>query len=57
MFYAFVLACAVDFHTKHRKYKTRKFDIEGFLPVASLNGVVGFPSLFIKSLIGSTRKI
>ena len=28
-----------------------------FLPVASLNGVVGSPSLFIRSLIGSTRKI
>ena len=34
-----------------------KYYTEGFLPVESLNGMVGFPSLFIKSLIGSTGKI
>ena len=33
-----------------------KCDTEGFVPVASLNGVVGSPSLFIRSLIGRTGK-
>ena len=47
MFKAFVPTCAVGFRTTHGKNKTRKFDIEGFVPVASLNGVVGLPSSFI----------
>ena len=37
--------------------KTRKYDIEGFIPVESLNGVVGLPYSFINYLIGSTSKI
>ena len=36
---------------------TRKYDTEGFVPVASLYGVVGSPSLFIRSLICRTGKI
>ena len=38
------------------KNKTRKCDTEGFVPVASLCGVVGSPSSFIISLIGRTGK-
>ena len=39
------------------KNNTRKGYTEGFVPVASLCGVVGSPSSFIISLIGRTRKI
>ena len=35
----------------------RKYDTEGFVPVASLCGVVGSPSTFIKYLISRTGKI
>ena len=56
MFNAFDPTCEVAFHKTHGKNKTRKCDIESFLPVTSLNGMVGSPSLFIKSLIGSTGK-
>ena len=57
MFKAFVLTCAVDFHTTNGQNKIRLYDIEGLVPVTSLNGVVRLPSLFIKYLIGSTGKI
>ena len=57
MFNAFVSTCAVAFRTTHGQNKTRKCDTEGFVPVASLYGVVGSPSSFIRSLIGRTRKI
>ena len=36
---------------------THKYGIEGLVPVASLNGVVGSPSLFIRYLICWTGKI
>ena len=48
---------AVDFRTTHGKNKKRKCDIAGFVPVASLCGVVGSPFVFIRSLIGRTGKI
>ena len=48
--------CAVAFLRTHRQNNTRKCDTEGFVPVASLNGVVGLSSLFIISLIGRTGK-
>ena len=35
----------------------KKCDTEGFVPIVSLNGVVSFPYLFIRFLIGSTGKI
>ena len=57
MFNAFVKTCAVAFRTKHGQNKTRKCDTEGFIPVKSLNSVVGSPYSFIKPLIDSTRKI
>ena len=38
------------------KKTTRKCDNKGFLPATSLNGVVGSPYLFTRSLIGSTGK-
>ena len=56
MFNVFLPTCAVDFFTTHEKNKTGKCDIEGFVPVASLNGVVGSSSSFIKSLISNTWK-
>ena len=48
---------AVAFHKTHGKNNTRKFDTEVFVPVASLNGVVRSPSLFIRSLIFINGKI
>ena len=48
--------CAVSFRTTNGKNKTRECDIEGFVPVTSLFGVVGLPSSFIMSLIGITKK-
>ena len=56
MFNAFLSTCAVALRTTHGQNNTRKCDTEGFVPVASLNGVVGSPSLFIRSLIGRTIK-
>ena len=49
--------CAVDFRTTHGQNNTHKYDTESFVHVASLNGVVVLPCLFIRSLIGRTRKI
>ena len=43
--------------TTHGKNNTHKWETEGFVPVASLCGVVGLPSLFIISLIGRTGKM
>ena len=57
MFNVFVSTCAVAFRTTHEQNKTRKCDTEVFVPVASLCGVVGSPSSFIRSLIGRTGKI
>ena len=51
----FFSTCAVAFRTTHGQNKTRKCDTEGFVPVASLYGVVGSPSSFIRSFIGKTR--
>ena len=42
------------FRTTHGQNKTRECETEGFVPVASLCGVVGSPSSFIRSLIGIT---
>ena len=53
----FVSTCAVAFRTTHGQNKTRKCDTECFVTVASLCGVVGLPSSFIRSLIGRTVKI
>ena len=38
MFNVFVSTCAVAFHTTHGQNKTRKYDTEGLVPVASLYG-------------------
>ena len=57
IFNVFVSTCAVAFRTTHGKNKTRKCDTEGFVPVASVCGVVGSPPSFIRSLIGRTGKI
>ena len=39
--------CAVAFRTTHGHNNTRKYDTEGFVPIESLNGVVGSPSSLI----------
>ena len=57
MFNDFSPMCAVAFHTTHGQNKTRKYDTEGFVPVASLSGMVGFPSSFINYLVGTTSNI
>ena len=57
MFNAFVPTCAVAFCTIHGENKTHKCYTEGFVPVSILNEIVGPPSPFIKSLIGSTENI
>ena len=57
MFNVFVSTYAVAFRTTHGQNKTFKCYTEGFVPVASLYGVVGSPSSFIRSLIGRTRKM
>ena len=57
MFNDFVPTCVVAFHTTHGQNNKRKYDIEGFIPVESLYGVAGLPSLFIRSLIGINREI
>ena len=57
MFNSFLPTYAVAFHTQHGQNKTYKSDTEDFLPVASLNGVVGSPSSFIKSFIDSAGNI
>ena len=49
--------CEVAFCTTHGKNNMRKCDNGGFVPVTSLNDVVGSPSLFISYLIGITGKI
>ena len=48
--------CAVSFCTTHGYNNMHKCDTEGFVPVSSLNGVVGSLSSFIRSLIGRTEK-
>ena len=57
IFNAFVLTCEVVFSTTHGQNNTSICDTEGFVFVGSLNGVVGLLSLFIRSFIGSTRKM
>ena len=57
MFNVFVSTCAVALRTTHGQNNTRKCDTEGFVPVASLCGVVGSLSSFIRSLIGRKGKI
>ena len=47
----------VETKTLNMLHQTRKCDTEGFVPVASLCGVFGLPSSFIRSLIGRTGKI
>ena len=48
--------CAVPFFTTHGQNNMRKCDTEDFVPVASLNGVVGLLSSFIRYLIDRTGK-
>ena len=57
MFNVFVSTCAVAFRKTHGQNNMRKCDTEGFVPDSSLCGVVGLPSLFIRSLIGRNGKI
>ena len=57
MFSNFVSTCTVAFHTKHGQNKLHKCNTEGFVPVASLNGMVGLTSSFMSSLIGSIGNI
>ena len=57
MFNAFVPTGAVALRTTNGQNKTRKYDIEGFVPVTSLNGMFGLPYSFIKSFIGITGSI
>ena len=57
IFNAFVPMCALYFCTIHGQNNTHKWYTEGFISVASLKGVVGLPSSFIRSFIDSTRKI
>ena len=54
---AFVPTCAVDLCTTHGQNNTRECYTEGFVPVASLNGVVESLSSFIIYLIGRTGKM
>ena len=54
IFNAFVSTGAVTFHTTHGQNNMHNCDTEGFVPVASLCGVVASPSSFIRSLIGIT---
>ena len=48
---------SVAFCTTNGIDNTRKCDTEGFLPVASLYGVVGSPSLIIRYMTVRTGKI
>ena len=57
MFNFFVSTCAVAFCMTYGKNNTCKCDNEGFVPVSSLCGVFGSPSLFIIFLIGRTGKM
>ena len=57
MFNVFVSTCTVAFRTTHGQNNTHKCDTEGFVPVASLYGVVGSPSSFIRYLIGRNGKM
>ena len=57
IFNTFVPTCAVAFRTTHRKNNTCKCDTECFVPVTSLNYVVGSLSSFIRFLIGRNGNI
>ena len=57
MFNTFVSTCSVAFCTTQGQNKTRSFDTEGFVPVASLCGIIGSLSWFKKCLIGITGNI
>ena len=57
MFNTFVPTYVLSLCTARGKNKINICDIEGFVPVANLNGAVGFPSSFIKSFIGRTGKL
>ena len=54
IFNAFLSTCAVAFCTTHEQNNTRKYDTVRFVPVTSLNVVIGLLSLFIRDLIGRT---
>ena len=47
---------SLAFRTTHGQNNTRKCDIKGFVPVASLKGMVGLQSAFTRYLIGRTGK-
>ena len=57
VFNAFLSIFAVKSFTTHGQNKTRRFDTEGLVPVASVCGVVGSPSWVIKCLIGKIVNI
>ena len=57
IFNAFVPTHAVAFCIAQGQNNTRKGYTEGFVPLASLIGVFGLLSLFIRSLIGSNGKM
>ena len=54
---AFLSTLAVAFYKTHGQNNMRKFDTEGFAPVASSNGMVGLLYSFVISLVGRTGKI
>ena len=57
IFNTFVPTCALDLRTAHGKNNICKCYTEGFIPIASLNGVVGLKYSFIRSLLDGTVKI
>ena len=57
IFNAFVSTCVVAFCTTHKHNKTCEFNTEGFVPVASLCGVVYLLYWFTKCFIGITGNI
>ena len=57
IFNAFWSTCEVALRSTHGQNNTGQCDTGGLVPVAILNGVVGFTSYFIISLIGRNVKI
>ena len=57
MFNALLSMCNIDSCTTHGQNRTRGFDTEGYLLVASLFGLVDFTYWFTKFLIGKTENM
>ena len=57
MFNAFLSTCEVDFCTTHGQNTTRRFDTEGFVPVASFYDVMASQYWYTKCLIGRPGNI